>query len=218
MAHNESARDQITKSQYQIIYMSGIPSHPQTLYAAVPGPSRSDDMMDNRTMPSSSHTISSRDMPSSTHTVSSRNVLRDLTPCPLEVSHFRVQPPSSASRSDHMTYGGAARADHMTYGGAARVDHMTYGRSDHMTYGGAARSDHMTYGRSDHMTYGRSDHMRDSTLVSHLTPKSSHPFLHLKTSAEVYAKAYELHQKGSPVFVNNICEKCYKENRVRCPH
>jgi len=196
MAHNESARDQITKSQYQIIYMSGIPSHPQTLYAAVPGPSRSDDMMDNRTMPSSSHTMSSRDMPSSTHTVSSRNVLRDLTPCPLEVSHFRVQPPSSAARSDH----------------------MTYGRSDHMTYGGAARSDHMTYGRSDHMTYGRSDHMRDSTLVSHLTPKSSHPFLHLKTSAEVYAKAYELHQKGSPVFVNNICEKCYKENRVRCPH
>ena len=198
MAHDQSARDQITKSQYQIIYMSGIPSHLQTLYAAVPGPSRSDDMMYNRTMPSSSHTMSSRDMPSSTHTVSYRNVLRDLTPCPLEVSHFRVQPPSSASRSDHTTYGGAARVDHTTYG--------------------AARSDYTTYGRSDHMAYGRSDHMCDSTLVSHLTSKSSHPFLHLKTSAEVYAKAYELHQKGSPVFVDNICEKCYKENRVRCSH
>jgi len=200
MAHNQSARDQITK--YQIIYMPGIPSH----------------------LP---FTGSPQTMPSSTHAMSSGNVLRpeykrDLTPCPL-VSHFRVQPPSSASRSDHMTYGGATRVDHMTYGGGDRSDHMTYGatHSDHMTYGGAARSDHMTYGgaaRSDHMTYGRSDHMRDSTLVSHLTPKSSHPFLHLKTSAEVYAKAYELHQKGSPVFVNNICEKCYKENRVRCPH
>jgi len=181
MAHNQSARDQITENQnqyqYKIIYMPGIPSHqpftssPEIMYGAMPG---------------------------STHTMSSRSVLpsaykRDLTPCPLEVSHFRVQSPSSASRADHLTYGRGVRSDHLTYGGGARADHLTYGAA-------------------------RSDYMRDSTLVSHLTPKSSHPFLHLKTSAEVYAKAYELHQKGSSVFVDNICEKCYKENRVRCSH
>ena len=49
-------------------------------------------------------------------------------------------------------------------------------------------------------------------------PMSDHPFLYLETSAEVYKKALELHDKGLIPIVKELCDKCVTEKRTRCSH
>ena len=118
---------------------------------------------------------------------------------------------------EHRHFAGAASygtpVEQRHYAGATRD-----GTIQHRNYAGAASDGTPVEHR--HYAGATRDGTPHSSPMSQLVnrPMSDHPFLYLETSAEVYKKALELHDKGLIPIVKELCDKCVTEKRTRCSH
>ena len=135
---------------------------------------------------------------------------------PMELRHFAGATCDGTIQYRH--YAGAASdgtpVELRRYTGATRDGTPV----EHRHFAGAA-----SYGtpvEQRHYAGATRDGTPHSSPMSQLVnrPMSDHPFLYLETSAEVYKKALELHDKGLIPIVKELCDKCVTEKRTRCSH